>query len=165
MNMFLFNWRNGGRPLVLSAAVAILALTMLVMSLLVANFWPTPGLFAPLSVSDVTINSRVDGVDGPATHAGEHYNGTLTICNEDDEMQTITFVIQFERLSGDVHFISGGSVEFPIEPGCATLTGDSAPLPERVRSGLWRESTAAIVQQGDQKQTVSFTSEPFEVVP
>lgn len=124
-----------------------------------------PEPFAPLMVSDVMINSRVDGIEGPAVRAGEHYNGTLTICNDDDEAQTITFVIQFERLTGPVRFVSAGSVEFPIQPGCETLTGDSAPLPGEVTFGQWREATAAIVQEGDRKQTVSFVSEPFEVVP
>ncbi len=125
-----------------------------------------PEPFAPLAVSDVTINSRVDGVDGPAVRAGEHYNGTVTICNDDDEAQTITFIIQFERLMGPVHFVSDGSLQFPIEPGCDTLTGQSfQPLPDEVTPGQWRESTAAIVQRGDQKQTVSFVSDAFEVVP
>lgn len=161
----MFSWRNGGRPLVLSGAAAILALTALGMTLLVANLWPTQGPFAPLSVSDVMISSRVEGVDGPATHVAESYKGTITICNDDDRAHTITFIIQWERLSGAVRFVSGGSIEFPVAPGCATVTGESAALPVEVSSGLWRESTAAIVQQGDQKQTVSFVSEPFEVVP
>lgn len=160
-----FLWGNGGRPLVLSVAAAVLALTILGISFLVTNFWPKDEPFAPLSISNVTINSRVEGVDGPAVHAAEHYNGTLTICNGDDQTHTITFIIQFERLHGDIHFVSGGSLEFPIEPGCAMLTGDSAPLPEAVTPGQWRESTSATVQRGDQKQTVSFVSEPFEVIP
>ncbi len=160
------NWHNGGRGLLLMATFAVCSLLFAGGVRLTTQVWPGQEPFAPLSVSDVTINSRVDGVEGPATHAGEHYNGTLTICNDDDQAQTITFVVQFERLSGPIHFVSGGSpVEFPLEPGCATLTGDSAPLPERVSAGLWRESTAASVQRGEQKQTVSFVSEPFEVVP
>lgn len=121
--------------------------------------------FAPLSVSDVTINSRIDGLDGPAVRERMHYNGTLTICNADDQQQTITFIIQFERLNGDIHFVPASSVQFPIEPGCHTLTGDSAPLPIDVTPGRWREATAAVVQRGDEKQTVSFVSEPFDVVP
>lgn len=120
--------------------------------------------FAPLSVSDVTINSRAGGVDGPAVHAGQPYNGTVTICNDDAEAQTITFVIQLERLSGPMRFVSLNSVAFPIEPGCGTFTGDSQPLPPEVTRGLWRESSSAVVQRGDQKQTVSFVSDPFEVV-
>ncbi len=125
-----------------------------------------PEVFAPLSISNVTINSRIEGIDGPAVQAGQHYNGTITICNDDDEPQTITFVIQFERLFGPVHFVSDGSLQFPVEPGCETLTGDSfQSLPEEVMSGQWRESTAAIVQRGDQKQTISFKSDAFEVVP
>jgi hypothetical protein len=149
----------------LSGAAAILALTILGMSFLVVNFWPTEGPFAPLSVSDVEINTRVEGVVGPATYVGKSYKGTITICNNDNRTHTITFIIQWERLSGAVRFVSGGSIEFPMEPGCETLTGESAPLPVEVSSGLWRESTAAIVQRGDRKQTVSFVSEPFQVVP
>ncbi len=163
--MLRFMWQNGSRPLVLAIAFAVLAFTLLGVAFLVVSLWPTAEPFAPLSVSDVTIHSRVNGTDGPAVRASQHYNGTITICNHDDEAQTITFVIQFERLTGPVHFVSGGSVEFPVEPGCETLTGDSAPLPDEVSPGQWRESTAAIVQRGDQKQTVSFVSEPFEVVP
>ncbi len=123
-----------------------------------------PEPFAPLVISDVTINSRVEGIAGPATRVGQPYNGTLEICNGDDAAQTITFVIQFERLSGPVRFVSLGSVAFPKQPGCETLTGDSAPLPPEVTPGRWRESTAAIVQQGDQKQTVSFVSDAMVVV-
>jgi hypothetical protein len=158
-------WQNGGRPLLLASAMAILSLTFLGMAFLVANFWPSESPFAPLAVSNVTINSRIPDRDSPAIRAGQHYNGTITICNNNDEIHTITFVIQLERLGGPVHFVSLGSVEFPIEPGCATLTGDSAPLPEQVGPGVWRESSSAIVQRGDQKQTVSFVSEPFEVLP
>lgn len=165
MKEWLDLWHNGGRGLLGLGVAAILALTILGGVLLVVNFWPTEGTFAPLSVSNVTINSRVEGFDGPATHVGEHYNGTLKICNNDDQTHTITFVIQFERLSGDIHFVSGGSVEFPVEPGCIDATGDSAPLPDMVTPGPWRESTSASVQQGDQRQTVSFVSEPFEVLP
>lgn len=158
-------WQNGGRPLVLASAAAILSLTFLGMAFLVANFWPSEPPFAPLTVSDVVINSRVDGVDGPATFVGSHYNGTITICNEGDQAHTITFIIQFERLTGPVRFVGANSVDFPVRPGCETLTGDSAPLPEQVGPGVWRESSSAVVQRGDQKQTVSFVSEPFEVLP
>lgn len=157
-------WQNGGRPLVLAAAAALLSLTFLGMAFLVANFWPTSEPFAPLSVSNVEINTRVNGIDGPAVLVGSHYNGTITICNHDNRMHTITFVIQFERLTGPMRFVATDSVEFPMQPGCQTMVGDSAPLPRAVTPGLWRESSSAIVQQGDQKQTVSFVSEPFEVV-
>lgn len=160
-----FLWQNGGKGLVLALIFFGLAVLSVPAVLLGMWLWPSEAVFAPLSVSDVTINSRIEGLDGPAVRAGDHYNGTITICNDDEEEQTITFIIQFERLSGSVHFVSGGSVEFPIEPGCATLTGDSAPLPEQVVSGQWRESSSAIVQRGKQKQTVSFVSDAFEVVP
>lgn len=156
--MLQFLWSNGGRPLVLACAAAILAVTALGGVLAVANLWPEQEPFAPLTVSDVTINS-------PIVQVGQHYNGTITICNDDEQAQTITFVIQLERLSGPVHFVSLGSVEFPVEPGCDTLTGDSKPLPDRITPGLWREKSSASVQQGAQKQTVSFVSDPFEVVP
>lgn len=147
-------------------ALLIVVIGIVTAAVCVGNeFSRQPVPFAPLSISDVTINSRIDGIDGPAVRAGGHYNGTLTICNVDDQQQTITFIIQFERLSGPVRFVPATSVEFPIEPGCSTLTGDSAPLPEEVIPGHWREATAAIVQRGDEKQTVSFVSEPFEVVP
>ncbi len=146
---------------ILLGFIAALGVFFVVQNTLSSNGPP----FAPLSVSDVTINTRVEGADGPAVRAGQHYNGTITICNEDDETQTITFLIQLERLGGPVHFVSFGSVEFRVEPGCATLTGDSAPLPTRVTPGRWRESSVAIVQQGDQRQSVSFVSDAFEVVP
>lgn len=146
-------------------AALIIAIGLVTAAFCVGNeFAPKVATFAPLSVTDVVINSRLDGVAGPAVELGGHYNGTLTICNDDDRAHTITFVIQFERLSGPIRFVSGGSVEFPMQPGCETLTGDSAPLPNEVTPGLWRESTSAIVQQGDRKQTVSFMSEEFEVV-
>ncbi len=158
-------WQNGGKGLVMATAFFAFATLVAAAVLLVTWLWPSEPIFAPLSVSDVTINSRVGGVDGPAVRAGGHYNGTLTICNSDGEPQTITFIIQFERLTEPIHFVPGGSIEFPVDPGCATLTGDSAPLPAEVNDGLWRESTAAVVQRGDQKQTVSFVSDPFEVIP
>lgn len=147
-------------------AALIVAIGIVTAAVCVGNtLMAQPAVFAPLSVSDVTINSRLDGLDGPAVLVGEHYNGTITICNSDDEEQVITFVIQFERLMGPVHFVSDGSMQFPIGPGCATFTGESfQPLPDEVTPGQWRESTAAVVQRGDQKQTVSFVSEPFEVV-
>ncbi len=146
-------------------AALIVAIGFVTAAVCVTNELATEAApFAPLTVSDVTINSRVDGVDGPAVLAGGHYNGTLTICNADQQQQTITFIIQFERLNGDVHLVPAVSVQFPIEPGCATITGDSAPLPMQVTPGRWREATAAVVQRGDQKQTVSFVSEPFEVL-
>jgi hypothetical protein len=158
-------WRNGGKGLVLATLFFGVAVGSTVAVLMVAAFWPDEVPFTPLSVSNVTINSRVEGFDGPAVRAGGHYNGTVTICNENDEAHTITFIIQFERLDGPVHFVSGGSLEFPIEPGCDTLTGDSAPLPDRVTPGPWREATSATVQKGDQKQTISFVSDAFQVVP
>ncbi len=142
--------------------IAALGIFFIVQNTLSSNGPP----FAPLSVSDVTINTRVEGVAGPAVRAGQHYNGTITLCNEDDEAQTITFVIQLERLFGPVHFVAAGSLQFPVDPGCETLTGDSfEPLPNEVSSGRWRESTAAIVQRGTERQTVSFISDAFEVVP
>lgn len=158
-------WQNGGKGLVLSALFAGVAIGSLAAVLFATWVWPDEPIFAPLTVSDVTINSRLEGIDGPAVRAGDHYNGTIEICNRDDERQTITFIIQLERLSDPVHFVSFGSVEFPADPGCMTFTGDSAPLPEEVASGLWRESSSAIVQRGDQKQTVAFVSDAFEVVP
>lgn len=129
--------------------------------------WPSepPPIFAPLSVSNVTINSKVEGFGSPAVQVGGHYNGTIEICNSHSEQQTITFIIQVERLSGPVRFVDLSPVDFPKQPGCETFTGDSEPLPIEITPGLWRESSSAIVQQGDQKQTVSFVSEPFEVVP
>lgn len=159
-----FLWRNGGKPLVLAAAYSVIAFTSLAVVFLVVMLWPEAEPFAPLSVSDVTINSRIDGVDGPAVRAGGHYNGTIEICNNNEE-HTITFIIQLERLSGPVRFVSVDSVEFPVQSGCETFTGDSASLPEEVTPGVWRESSSAIVQRGEQKQTVSFVSDPFEVVP
>lgn len=158
MNSLAFLWRNGGRPLVLSVAVGIVAFSFLGVALLATTYWPESAPFAPLTVSDVTINS-------PTVQAGQHYNGTITICNADDQQHTITFIMQLERLEGSVHFVSLGSMEFPVEPGCATLTGDSAALPPTVTPGQWRESSVAVVRQGDQRQSVSFVSDPFEVVP
>lgn len=151
--------------LVAVAAVAVLigaALATLVNTLFLSGDDPP---FTPITVSEVTVNSRVNGVDGPAVHVGEPWNGTVEICNSDDEPQTITFVIQVEKLGGPMRFVDLDPVDFPKEPGCETFTGDSAPLPEEVTPGLWRESSSAVVQRGDQKQTVSFVSEPFEVLP
>ncbi len=148
-----------------SGAAFLIGVVLVVGVLAYDELFSGETIFAPLTVSDVTINSRVDGLDGPAVRVGDHYNGTITICNDDDEAQAITFVIQLEDLDDSVHFVSLGSVEFPIEPGCETFTGDSAPLPDEITPGLWRESSVAIVQRGAQKQTVSFVSEPFEVVP
>lgn len=165
MNDFRWMWHNGQRPLLLAVAISIISMTLLGMAFLVANYWPSDEPFAPLMVSDVVINSRVDGVDGPAVHAEDHYNGTITVCNHDDQAHTITFIIQFERLEGPARFVGAASVEFPMRPGCETMVGDSAPLPSAVTPGLWRESTSAVVQKGGQKQTVSFVSEPFEVLP
>jgi hypothetical protein len=150
--------------LVFAAATTVSSVIVLVVVFLAVAFWPEGEPFAPLSVSDVTINSRVEGIDGPATHVGSHYNGTVTICNNSDDTHVLTFAIQFERLGGPIRFVGADSVEFPMQPGCETLTGDSAPLPDEVIPGLWRESSSAIVQRGDQKQTVSFVSEPFEVL-
>lgn len=158
-------WRNGGKGLVLATVFFGVAVGSAIAVLLISAFWPSEAPFSPLSISNVTINSRVEGFDGPTVRRGEHYNGTITICNDNDQTHTITFIIQFERLGEPVHFVSGGSIEFPVEPGCVTLTGDSAPLPDRVTLGLWREATSATVQEGDRKQTVSFVSDGFEVVP
>lgn len=165
MNVWRHLWRNGGRPLILATVYTLMAFATLVIVFLAVKFWPEEEPFGPITVSDVEILSRVEGVDGPATHAGGHYNGTITICNNNTDTHTLTFIIQFERLGGPVRLVSGGSVEFPKEPGCDTITGDSAPLPEEVTPGLWRESSSAVVQQGKAKQTVSFVSEPFEVIP
>ncbi len=165
---FRYHWHNGGRLLFVMAGFTVLSLLFAASVWVNTTLWPTstPEPFMPISVSDVVIESRVEGVDGPATHAGESYKGTITICNNDNRTHTITFIIQWKRLSGAVRFVGGGSIEFPVEPGCITTTGESAALPVKVTAGdLWRESTAAIVQQGDQKQTVSFVSDPFEVVP
>ncbi len=153
-------------------AALIVAIGLVTGAVCVSNeLLSEPAPFAPLSVSDVTINSRLDGIEGPAVRVGDHYNGTTTICNDNDNEQTITFIISFERLNGVVHRVpaeypdGGNTTQFPIDPGCHTLTGDSeVPLPPRVTAGQWRETTAAVVQRGDEKQTVSFVSEPFEVV-
>ncbi len=158
-------WQNGGRLLVFAAATAASSIIVLTVVFLAVTFWPEEGPFEPISVSDVTVNSRINGVEGPAVRAGEHYNGTIEICNTDDQAQTITFIIQVERLSGPVHFVDLDPVDFPKGPGCETLTGDSASLPAEVTPGQWRESSSAVVQEGKRKQTVSFVSEPFEVVP
>lgn len=158
-------WQNGGKGLVVATLFFGFAVGSAIAVLLATAFWPSEVPFTPLSVSNVTINSRVEGFDGPAVRAGEHYNGTITICNNNAQPHTITFIIQFERLDGPVRFVSGGSIEFPVEPGCMTVTGDSAPLPDQVTPGPWREATSAMVQEGDRKQTVSFVSDSFEVVP
>ncbi len=156
-------WHNGGRLLIFAAATAASSIITLVVVFIAVSLWPEESPFEPISISDVTINSRVGGVDGPAVRVGDHYNGTIEICNSHEDAQTITFIIQLERLSGPVHFVDFGSVEFPKEPGCETFTGDS-PLPVEVDAGQWREVTAAVVQRGAQKQTVSFVSDAFEVV-
>lgn len=146
-------------------ALALLVLAGSIVYAGAAWLWPAEAIFAPISVSDVTVNSRIDGVEGPAVRSGESWIGTVTICNSDDKDHVITFAIGYERLSGPVFFADARSIDIPVQPGCETFTGDSAPLPDDVTPGQWRESSSAIVQQGRQRQTVSFISDAFEVVP
>jgi hypothetical protein len=163
--MMQHQWNNGGRLLVFAAATAASSVITLAVVFIAVTVWPEEEPFVPVTVSDVTINSRLEGVDGPAVRVGSHYNGTIEICNSDDEPHTITFVIQVERLSGPVHFVDLAPVDFPKQPGCETFTGDSAALPRAVTPGLWRESSSAVIQQGNNRQTISFVSDQFEVVP
>lgn len=158
-------WQNGGRLLVLAAAGAASSIVTLAVVFLAVTLWPEEGPFEPITVSEVTVNSRIDGVEGPAVRSGEPWSGTVTICNSDDKEHVVTFVIGYERLSGPVFFAEARSIDIPVQPGCETFTGDSAPLPGDVTPGQWRESSSAVVQEGKHKQTVSFVSEPFEVAP
>ena len=164
MLMIRFLWSNGGRPLVLAASAAIVAVTVFGIVWLAANFWPD-GSEQQLFVFDTpfTIIS-----ENPHVSSGLITVGSGEVCNRTGE-SLITLTVGRYVSSIDNGGTQSVPAPEPVEPhefpaGC--LPAEQILRLPMLDVGTWKRVTiTTFTYEGVQQEPIISESEPFEVVP
>ena len=147
-------WHNGGRW---TLALGVLLLVLAVSQAVVFYDWIFGDGWTPLRIGrDVRVGSEV--------HVGGRALINVTVCNDSDEV--ITTAARSQWISDESFEVTFRGRNFDIDkaPGC-TASEFTALVSPDVTAGRWRFQLIYVAERNGDRQRISTTSEPFEVLP
>lgn len=166
--------QNGNRILLAAivlplAAIAILGIVLFATTRGSASFHPIE--IRPPIVGSLKIANRVEGVDGPALHQSDLLHITPSgsrSCNTLDHPIQETVDVFYTALDVQFHQVKGlpAPLVRAMAPGCPEpMPSAGIALPAEVTTGRWTLTIQIVASDQGRDQTLTFVTEPFEVVP
>ena len=145
MDWVSYLWRNGHKGLVGAGLYFVGSLTLLAAVSLGVWLGLGDGAAAPRVVTPLVVTTPFT-VLSHEVHPGRELRYLNSTCN------------------GIVVMVPGGSGIYTNEPGCHHNEA-SIPLPPEVGPGTWYRTGKVVFIYGGEEYTVTYGTEPFEVVP
>jgi hypothetical protein len=164
MSWVRYLWSNGHKGTFLALVYLAGSLCILISALTFSYFYTHQDGFDPLYFGrDIVVH-------GPVSASGSGLDADFQICNREDKALTAVVSTNWREQLGDgaVHVVLGREFTTQRKSGCEDVIFTDAPIPVGVTgapSGKWTYMVTYTVTRGMKTQSVSTTSQVFEVVP